>query len=148
MPLPAEGTLLVLSGMGIPLYSARGLSQSLRPIGATAHAERTVNGTLVDLSAAQFRKFASTISCSDQRAPAIDDIWPGMIVTVDCVATLAYPSASSGAGGIRDAVEGSEITEGNFTHYRPRLEMMVMDYAEQVDEWGAVVAWSLELEEV
>ena len=92
-----DDTMLVLSGIGVPSYSARGLTQTLQPIEAAGSQRRTVNGTLVDLSQAQFRKYRSTIRCNDQQAPALDGIWPGQVVTVSCVAELCCPSTDTPA---------------------------------------------------
>ena len=138
-------TLLVLTGIGIPAYSARGLTQTLQPIEAAGSQRRTVNGTLVDLSLSQFRKYRSTIRCSDMEAPALDGIWPGATVTVQCVAELCFP-----VGGTpeRIAVTGSVRTEGDFTFYRPRLVMQVIGHSIEKNEWGAVTGWTLETEEV
>lgn len=140
-----DTTVLVLSGAGVPPYSIRGAQQTLRPIGSAAR--RTVNGTLVDLSEAQFRKYHSTITCTDQQAAALDGIWPGMTLTVDCIKELAYEDVS-GAMADRPVVEGSERTEDGFVFYRPRLSMMVMDKQEARDEYRAEEGWTLELEEI
>ena len=138
-------TILVLTGIGIPAYSARGLTQVLQPIEAAGSQRRTVNGTLVDLSLAQFRKYRSTIRCSDMEAPALDGIWPGHMVTVDCVVELSYPSAGSPD---RTPVTGSVRSEGGFIFYRPQLTMQVIGLSIEKNEWGAVTGWTLELEEV
>jgi hypothetical protein len=140
----SDDTLLVLTGIGIPDYSARGLSQTLQPINAAAQARRTINGGLVDLSFDQFRKYQSSISCSDQQAPAIDGIMPGAMVTVECVSELCYPTGGTPS---RTAVPGSTRVVGAFTFYRPILSMMVMQYNTQTDEYGAVIQWQLDLEE-
>lgn len=139
-----DTTVLVISGPGIAPYSARGLTQTLEPIAAAANLRRTVNGSLLDVSASQFRKYRSTISCADQQAPALDNVWPGMLLTVDCAAYLAYPVAGS-AG--RVVVPDSEYTEGNYVFYRPRLSMRVVQHTQSKDEYGAVTSWSLDLEE-
>lgn len=145
--LPASGTLLVLSSpMGVPLYSARGLKQSLSVIRAAQQLRRTINGALVDLSLAQFRKYSSTISCADRRAPAIDGVWPGQVLTVDCVAELSYLTA--GGAPARPVVSGSSYTEGDYTFYRPQLTMRVVTPQTEIDEWKASVGWKLDLEEV
>jgi hypothetical protein len=138
-------TLLVLTGIGIPAYSARGLTQTLQPIEAAGSQRRTVNGTLVDLSLSQFRKYRSAIRCSDMEAPALDGIWPGHLVTVDCVVQLSHPN---GASPERTPVTGSVRSEGSFTFYRPRLVMQVIGHSIEKNEWGAVTGWTLELEEV
>ena len=83
-------TVLTLSGVGVPPWSARGLTQTLEPIDAAAQLRRTVNGALRDFGYAPFRKYRSTISCADQEPPAVDGVWPGRTVTVGCVAELSF----------------------------------------------------------
>lgn len=137
-------TLLTITGLITP-FSARGLRQSLEPIGQASSLRRTVNGALVDLSVPALRKYASTITCEDQSVPALDGVWPGAEVTVDCVVELSYVTASGTAD--RTAVPGSTRTAGAFSFYRPRLTMKVVEYQTQVDEWNAVIGWTLRLEE-
>lgn len=144
-PPPAGQTMLVLSTMGVPLYSARGLSQTIEPIEAAANMRRSINGILTDVAHTQFRKYKSKISCTDMRTPAFDAAWPGLTVVVDCVAYLSYPT---GGTPQRTVISGSDFTEGAFTFYRPRLTMMVTANSAQTDEWDATVPWELELEEV
>lgn len=140
---PNAFTNLVISGPGIQPYSARGLTQTLSPINAASSQRRTINGNLKDLSRAQFRKYASTISCQDQTAPAFAGVWPGMQVTVDCVAELSFPTAT----GMPERTVVDSRVDGDFTFYRPRLVMRVTDFNESQDEYGAQVSWSLQLEE-
>lgn len=146
----ANETLLAISGPGVSPYSARGLTQSLEPIAAAASMRRTINGALRDLSQPQFRKYQSTISCADQVAPALDGIWPGMILVVDCVAELSYKTGGSPSRPVAsvDSSEDATRTDGGYTFYRPRLTMRVVNYTESNDEYGATVTWSLQLEEV
>ena len=131
---------LLIAGIGLPAASIRGVSQTLEPIAASAQLMRTVNGALVDVSAAAFRKYASTIRCSDQAPPAFDGIWPGALVTVDCVAELVH---AVGAAPARPVVDSR--TEDGFVFYRPRLTMRVLSFEVDRDEWGAVVAWTMTL---
>jgi hypothetical protein len=91
----SDDTVLVLSGIGIPDFSARGLTQTASPIDAAANARRTINGRLHNLSFNQFQKFKSTISCSDQAPPALDGIFPGHLLTVECMFSLSYPTGGS-----------------------------------------------------
>lgn len=139
-------TLLVLTGMGIPQYSARGLTQTLTPIAAKSLMKRTVNGVLVDLSASQFEKYQSEISGHDCDPPAIDGIWQGMQLTVDCIPELGYLSA--GGSPERTVVAGSSRISDLFTFYRPQIIFLVTNFSNSKDEWGASVAWTLSLEEV
>ena len=138
-------TVLELWGIGVPPYSARGLQQTLEPIDAAKQIERTVNGALVDFSHSQFYKYKSMITGNDQQPPAVDGVWPGQLVTVDCIVELAY--ADSG-GPLRTAVPGSVRAESGWNFYRPRLDMMVTGFTINKDEWGAQVGWTMNLEEL
>ena len=138
--------VLTLSGIGVPPYSARGASQTLEPIQASQQLRRTINGELIDISRAEFRKYRSTISCVDQQPPAIDGVWPGRVLTVGCISELSYLTA--GGAPARPLVSGSSRTEGDYTFYRPSLTMRVVAFSQDTDEYGAVVSWSLQLEEV
>jgi hypothetical protein len=145
-----ELTLLRLDPIGIPPYSARGITQSLELIDAASQMRRTVNGTLIDLSEPAFRKYRSTITCTDQQQPALDGVWPGQVLTVDCAAELSYlTSGGSPARPLASTTDDPATrAEGSFSFYRPRLTMMVVSYRTDFDEWGASVNWSLSLEEV
>jgi hypothetical protein len=144
--IKAAGTLLVLTGVGVPPFSCRGATQTLVPIQQAHQIKRTLNGVARDLSQVQFQKYSSVISCADQQAPAVDGVWPGRVVVVDCVYELCYLTANGGPS--KPAVPGSSRVEGSFTFYRPRLEMMVIDFQSSKDEWGAANNWSMTLEEV
>jgi hypothetical protein len=141
----ANETLLVISGNGVSPFSARGLSQTLEPIQGAGNLRRTLNGSLRDLSEPQFQKYHSTISCTDQNVPALDGVWPGEQLTIDCVAELSYKTVGGSPG--RTVVPGSSRVEGAYTIYRPRLVVRVVNYNENQDEWGATVGWNLEVEE-
>src|ERR1041385_2763919 len=141
-----DDTLLMLNGLGVPAYSARGLTQTLEPIEASAQLRRTVNGALVDLSYEPFRKYKSTISCSDQEPPAVDGVWPGQVVTIECVVELCFVTATGTAA--RPAVTGSQRVDSEFTFYRPVLTMRATGFSVSRDEYGAAVSWQLQLEEI
>lgn len=140
-------TVLELTGMGIVPYSTRKASQTLDPIdAAAANLYRDVNGILRATGGTAFQKYKSTISCTDQRPFANDGVWPGQLVTVKCIQHLAYLSETGGSD--RNEVAGSAFTEGDWTFYRPEIDMMVMRFAIQTDEYGGEVGWTLELEEI
>jgi hypothetical protein len=130
----------------MPLYAARGLSQTLDPIDGASFTARTVNAELVDLSVSRFRKFKSTISGKDQRPPSRDDVWPGRVVYVGCAYLLSFPTI--GGTPSRTVVSGSEFTEGNFTFYQPLIQFMILKPTGSFDEWQAGYDWSIPLEEV
>jgi hypothetical protein len=134
---------------GVTPYSARGLKGTLSPIDAAKGSDklrRTVNGTLIDISAPQMRKYQLEVAGSDQAPPALDGVWVGMEVLVDCHVELAYLTAGGSAG--RSPVTGSERVEGNYTYYRPQLSMRVVELEIERSEWEASVNWSLMLEEI
>lgn len=139
-------TLLEITGIDVPPYASRGLTQTLEPIEQAKQTRRTVNGSLKDISAIQFQKYKSTISCTDQQSPGLDGIWPGVSVTVKCVAELSYKTA--GGTPERNIVSGSSRVEGDYTFYRPELIMRVTSYTMQTDEYGADIGWQLDLEEI
>lgn len=136
-------TLLVIAGAGVPPYSARGLQQTLVHIDAMKNLRRTINGQLHDVNAPQFRKYSSAITCTDQEPPAFAALWPGMNVTVDCVAELACLASTP-----PERVVVSSRTDGGYLFYRPRLNMLVTAFTEQQDEYGRTVQWELDLEEI
>lgn len=142
-----DSTLLRLYPIGIPPYSARGITQTLEPIQSSIQMRRTVNGEMVDISAEQFRLYRSTITCRDQQHPAISGIWPGMILDVECVVELSYENNTDNINE-RESVSGSERTEDGFVFYRPKMRMMVELFRLDRDEWGAQIGWSLDLAEV
>ena len=143
---PNSFTLLRMIGIGVPPYSARGLKQTLEPIGQASNLKRTVNGSLHDISFSGFQKYQSTISGSDQRPPNFDGKWPGKIVTIDCIAELSY-TPDEGETRQRPAVPGSERVEGAHNVYRPRLEMLIVNFSTDKDEYDCITGWSLDLEE-
>ncbi len=141
-------TLLVITGIGIPPWSARGLTQSLDPIPQAGDIRRTVNGAPVNLAAAQFKKYRSTISGSDHDTGAFSGIWPGQVVTVECIQELGYLTASGPGADDRTPVSGSVRLSGDYTFYRPALVMMVTGGpTASWAEWEAQNTWSIELEE-
>lgn len=142
----AGETLLVISGLGVPPYSARGLEQTLNPIQGSGDFDRDVNGGMVDLSDDNFKKLASTISCEDVEPPAFDGNPVGLEVTVDCIRELAYLTASGTAQ--RPVVDDSERIVGDWTYYRPRLQMIIVNFSSSQSEYGRSVSWTLDLEEV
>lgn len=143
---PNAFTLLVMVGVDVPPYSARGVTQTLTPIAQASQNRRTVNGSLKDISFPGFRKYKSTISCNDQRPPNFDGKWPGLTVVVDCVAELSYSPFSETRQ--REAVPDSEHAEGAHNVYRPRLTMKIMSLNIDTDEYACQTGWSMDLEEV
>lgn len=151
MSLDTTGTLLSIYDADtdatslLPLYSARGLTQTLEHEDGALIQERTINGELIDLSIPRFRVLRSVISATDVRPPSRDVVWPGRTVIVECAYTLSYPAGGSPS---RDVVPGSEFTEGDFTFYRPSITMMVGRMTGSFDEWAAGYSWSIELREI
>jgi hypothetical protein len=144
----AEVTGAGISVPGVPPYAARGLKGTLRPIDAAQGdtvVRRTVNGTLVDISAPQFRKYVLEASGEDQQPPALASMWPGMEFYVDCHVELAYPTGFIVPD--RAAVPGSERVEGDYTFYCPSLLMVLKEFQIERSEWEAVYSWNIVLEE-
>lgn len=143
---PNAFTNLVMEGIGVPPYSARGLKQTLAPIDQASALRRNVNGGLVDISFPGFQKYKSTITGDDQRPPNFDGKWPGLSVQVDCIVELSFSPFSESRQ--RPAVPGTEHAEGDHNVYRPRLQMKIINLNIDQDEYGAQIGWSLDLEEI
>jgi len=146
----SDDTLLTISSpFGLPIYSARGLTQTLTPIKASSNQRRDINGVLTDIALSMFQKYESKITCTDVRVPSMDGVWPGQIVTVDCACELSYPSTGTPQ---RPAVGGSThlSEDGLFYFYRPVMIMMFVGQTPNTsfDEWGADVHWEAYFEEV
>lgn len=135
-------TVLQLSGMGVPPFSARALSSSLTPIDAAAHFERAIDGTLLDLSYTPMQKYKITLTGNDQQPPACDGVWPGKVLTVDSIVEL---NSSSTTG--RSAADSGDRQDGEWSFYRPQLSMMVISWSISRNEWDGTYSWQLDCEE-
>lgn len=144
MALPAEMTLLVMTPVGVPLYTARGLTQTLTPVQeAKPTPKRTINGEARFVGGSQMRKYDSVITCTDVDAPPFGSLWPGEEIVVDCACELAYKTA----GGSAERTVVSSRTIGNFTYYRPRMTFVVVDLEQDFEEYGCHYQWRLTLTE-
>lgn len=141
----ATHSLLVLYYMGQPLYSSRGLTQTYQPIAAANNVSRSINGNAMDLSYEQFHLYSSEITCTDFDSPSLDGVWPGMFISVDCTFELSYITALGSPQ--RNAVAESSVARGDFTHYRPHMEFVVVDFSVGHDEYQDSYNWRLSLEE-
>ena len=143
-----EWTVLRITGLGVVPYSTRAATQSLEPIGqAGANIYRDVNGVLRTVGGTtSFQKYRSSISGSDMRPIAVNGVWPGKLVTVQCIATLGHLTDTDVPA--RAVVPGSSFVEGDWTFYRPELSMMVLSWSLEEAEYEGAINWSMELEEV
>lgn len=154
MPVPPDSTVFDIvfpssSAPGVNPWSARALRGTLSPIDLAQGSDkvaRTVNGTLVDISAPQMRKYRLEVAGNDMAAPALDGVWVGMQVTVNANVELSFLTA--GGSPERTPVSGSTRFDGNYTYYCPQFQMLVVGSNIEREEWGAVVNWSLTLEEI
>lgn len=149
-----EGSILSINGIDLPPASARGITQSLEHIEQAAYMERTIDGELDDLSLPQFRKYRSTIRGVTPHTPALDGIWPGQQVVVDCIKELSYrvpegedAEETLGDNAQRTPVPGSLRILAGFVRYRPRLTMRVRSITTDRDEWAGTESWTVDLEE-
>jgi hypothetical protein len=140
------------SSLQLTPYSARGLTQTLELIkgaggGGGDWLRRDVNGFLRSVADPRFRKYESTISCSDGETPCLDDAWIGEVAEVSCVVELSYPTGA-GDSPARPVVAGSSRTQGSVTYYRPLLTMVVTDITTSFAEYRALYDWKISLAEV
>lgn len=104
---------------------------TVEPIEQAGRLQRDVNGTLVDLSLQQFRKYRATVSCTDQEAPILTGVWSGKVVDVTFLPEMGINEGSTGdtAGEIQ-------------------LSMMVVSWTINRDEPECETQWEIELEEI
>lgn len=122
----SNSTLLELDGIDFSDSASRGISSTLKPI-ATGALRRDVNGTLVDLTLPQFRKYQLDVSCHDQEVPGFLGVWRGKLVHVTVVPGL-----------------GLDNTAGPIS-----FDALVDTWSvEQPDEWEFLKTWSLSLLQV
>ena len=137
-------------GPGMNPYSARGLRGRLTPIAMAQGDDKgaySINGKFVDLSAPQFRKLRLEVTGNDQEPPALDGLWFGMPVGVSCLNEVAYLTTGS-LSPQRTPVDGSVRTSGNYTIYRPFLQMAIVSWSIDRAEWEAGNTWQLALTEL
>src|SRR3974390_3849851 len=95
-PLLVIPPLSGISSLTLTPFALRGLPQTLEPImGSALLVRRDVSGTLHNLTYPFFYKYQSTISCTDQNTPCLDDAWIGQQCTVECEAELNYQSGGT-----------------------------------------------------
>jgi hypothetical protein len=123
----SDSTLLAITGITIPDYAIRGLTLNLQLINASDGLQRSINGSLLDLTAPQFRKYKATLTCEDQDVPTLTDIWQGQIVTITCI----------------PGVGPANNTDGTLT-----MNMMVDAWTTSRAEWDALTSWSIDFLEI
>jgi hypothetical protein len=100
-------TLLEIDGITFSDYSNRDIRVQLTPID-TGSLERTVNGTLVDMTLPQFRKYQAQIECLDHEAPTFDDTWRGTEVDVVFIPEVGSANQTDGTLALTMLVDGWE----------------------------------------
>ena len=146
MSIADAGTDLVISGHGIPRFSARGLTQTLTLVDPAAVLAYSVNGGLLNFSPPQFRKFKSSITCTDVLPAALAALWPGVVVEVDCISPIAYLTAIGSPVPDRTVARSEVVDE--YTYDWLRLTMAVATaWTQSTDEWAAQTSWQLDLTE-
>jgi hypothetical protein len=138
-------TVLNIDLIGFPPGSCRGVQMTLKLIQEAASFRRTVNYTLKNTAPELAKKYAVEMTCTDTNAPALNGIFPGTEIVIDCVSEINRLTA--GAAALRAVVPGSEYTVGDFTISRPRLNMTVTDFQLDTTETDGTVGWRLTAEE-
>ena len=119
-------TLLAIDNIDFSDYAIRGITMTLTPIEQAANVARDCRGFLVDISVEQFRQYKITITCTEQEAPELTDVWPGQDITITCIPGLGAANSSDDVLTIL-----AKVTAWNTSR----------------DEWAAEIAWQLEAEQ-
>lgn len=162
-------TYLTLSVGGLPPFSSRGCRQELAPI-KNAEAHRTINGELVTTVSSHHHKYRTKIKGKDQLPVALDSLWKGQSINVGCIQYLWQEPAGNEVTLNRNPVKGSvmavnqekrevkvisvegrnvKLENPGFVGYRPHLEMKLIDFGYETEEWGdGDITWYMTLEEI
>ena len=119
-------TLLSIDGIDFSQYAVRGITMTLTPIQQAASLRRDCRGDLADVSIAQFRQYAVSITCTDHEVPELTDVWPGKDITIACIPGL-----------------GSSNTTGDVL----TILAKVTAWDTSRDEWAAEIQWKLSAEQ-
>jgi len=119
-------TLLAIDAIDFSDYAIRGITMTMEPIAQAAALARDCRGMLADISLAQFRQVKITITCTDQEAPQLTDIWPGQDITITCIPGVGVPDDPAG-----------QVT----------ILAKVTTWKTSRDEWAAETAWELDAEQ-
>jgi hypothetical protein len=117
-------TLLSIDTIDFTDYAVRGITMTLTPIDQAKNVVRDCLGQLIDISLAQFRQHKVTITCTDQEAPTLTNVWPGQDITITCIPGLGEHTTP--------LIIDAKVTSWNTSR----------------QEWPAEVAWQLEAEQV
>jgi len=79
--------------------------------------------------------------------PAIDGIWPGQAILVNCVCELAYRDGEAPGRTVVPGTTPRETPDG-FVYYFPQIAFMVVDYSTSFDEYAHDLQWQLSLREI
>lgn len=120
-------TLLRIDSISFVDWAVRGITVTLEPIEQAISLARDCRGELVDISLAQFQKYRFSITCTDQDAPVLTDVWPGKVINIDLIPNM----------GVVNSTEGVVS-----------LHAMVTRWNVSGEEYEAAVAWQLSGEEI
>lgn len=158
---------------GFPPFSARGCEQELTPI-SEGDFHRNINGDLIYLGADTHTKYKSIIKCNDKAAIATDGLYRGREIELGCIQRLwqkfeinqhelyldkvpvegslyAYSNDEAEIPIMRSDDKYVLLTtpnSGGYICYRPLLNMRIIQYSLNTNEWGIKVGWQMECEEI
>lgn len=137
---------LAMTGIDLPPYALRTIKQTHEIIPQAQQQRRTVNSILRNFARDEWQKIKSTITCTDQQDPGFTRLKLGTITTIDCVFWISYRTSAPGVEPRYPVVES--YADGDYTFYRPRIVMMVINHRTEWDDNNAVSGWVMEVEEV
>jgi len=163
--------ILRISGISFPPFSLRYCQQTLELV-HTGSLRRTIQGRMVNVGVS-YQKFKTRIEGADKNPPPIDTLKFGDVVTVSCIqriwqtvqpgtiftpirpyvlGTLLAIDADNNPVPIVEQEEGgsfaTEAEEILSLSFCPILEMRLMHFSTQAEEWGRGSVWHLDFEEV
>jgi hypothetical protein len=117
-------TLIAIDTIDFTDYAVRGITMTLTPIDQAKNLARDCLGNLIDISVSQFQQFKISITCTDNDAPELTNVWPGQDIAITCLPRMNNTSDTP-------LVIDAKVTSWNTSR----------------DEWNAEIAWQLEAEQ-
>lgn len=126
MTVIIPATLMSIDGIDFEDWAVRGIKMSLQPID-NGELVRDCNGNLRDITIDSHRKYAISISCTDQDAPILTNVWRGKQIELSCIPGLGVDNNTGGTLTINALVTG---------------------WTTNRDEYGASTDWQLDAEQI
>lgn len=140
---------LILNPIGISEWAQRGLIQTYEKHPFSYQEADTVNGEAINMAPPTFRKWITTITCTDMRAPPLHGIWGGQTLVLHCISPFNYKEGTPEGKYERPyRTDHPPWSEDGFRLYYPIMDVEVQTFTSSDNKWQASINWQLVLKEL